>query len=137
MTQPLTPPPSIKPTYSEQVERYKDVSARLLVALQAQSSAKAASDSARDAYDDKRRELIASGAAFTGLQGRATAEEKDAQLCRLLVVELRAVRAARDALRLAETELEAARVVERAERETLRSIQRDYEFHAQARAQAI
>lgn len=117
------------------VERYQLAADWLLQALRAHSEARAAHDTARDRYEDARRELLVGG--LSGLRERCPAEEREALMQRALQAELSVLRLARDALRLAETELEAARVVERAERETLRSIQRDYEFHAQARAQAI
>lgn len=109
----------------QQVKTYQQASKRLLAAVQLHSEAKAASDRARDAYEDARRELVVRGMQF---KERASAEEKEAVLCNALRVELLSVRAARNALRLAEIELEAARIVERSERETLRSRQRDYEF---------
>lgn len=124
MTQPLNP----QTPYAQQVERFKDVSARLLTALHAHRQAKAASDSARDKYDDKRRDLITQGC--PGLKDRCTADEKEAYFARSLLAEVQAVRAARDALRVAETDYEAACIMERVERETLRCMQRDMEYSA-------
>lgn len=108
--------------------RYQDVSARLMVALNAQGKAKAAYDLARDTYDDRRRELLISG--IPGGKERCPAEEREAHLIRALAPELRQVRLTREELRAADTLLESVRIEERLERETLHCLQRDFEFHA-------
>lgn len=134
MTKSLTPPPHLV-SYQTQVQRYQDVSTRLLVALDAQGRAKATHDNARDTYEDRRRELIING--IPGCKERCPGDEREAYIARALAQELRQVRVTREELRAADTLLESVRVQERAERETLRSIQRDWEFHANAKAQAI
>ena len=109
-------------TRNEQLERYRAVSERLLNALTAQTSAHTAYAQARDLHDDRRMAYILDG--IPGLPGpRCAAEVREAAMARALEQETRAVREARDLLRRADAELEAARVQERAERESLRSVQ--------------
>lgn len=114
-----------------QVLKFQQVSSSLLSALNAQQQARAAYDQARDQYDDQRQHLILTG--LSGLRERCPAEEREAHLASALKPYTAALREARDALRRADTELEAARVQERAERETLRSLQRDWEVQASTR----
>ena len=109
-----------------QVLKFQQVSAHLLAALEAQRQAKAAHDQARDQYDDQRQHLILKG--LPALRERCPAEEREAYLQRALCAELRALRTARDALRLAEAQLEVARVQERAEREALHCLQLGWEL---------
>lgn len=111
-----------------QVLKFQQVSSSLLSALDAQQQARAAYDQARDQYDDQRQHLILKG--LPALRERCPAEEREAHLASALKSHTAALREARDALRRADTALEAARVQERAERETLRSLQRDLEVQA-------
>lgn len=112
-----------KNPYQLQVNRYRAVSERLLSAIAAQSAARAAHEAARDAYDDRRRNLILDGIPGTPEPGRGPAEFREAALSRALEPQTRAVRATREHLRAADAELESAQVQERTEREALRSMQ--------------
>ena len=58
-----------------------------------------------------------------GLKERSPADLKEAHLSRALSAQVQAHRRARDELRQAEADLEAARIAERTERETLRMLQ--------------
>lgn len=99
---------------------YRAAAARLLAALTAHNSARAAYDLARDALEDRRRALLLDG--VPGLPERPSPDQREAALGRALDPEARVMRAARERLRSAETELEAAKVEERAERELLRVV---------------
>lgn len=114
MTQPLTL------TYAQQVQVYRDTAAKLLDAIRRHQDARARADSARDALDDKRTALLVGGVPGGN---RAPADVREAQIARALAPQVQAHRAARDELRMAESYLEAARIAERAERETLRMLQ--------------
>lgn len=107
--------------YQSQVQRYRAVSERLISAIAVQSAARAAHEAARDAYEDRRRNLILDG--VPGLPERCPAETREAALGRVLEAQTRALRLAREQLRTADAELESAQVQERTERETLRSFQ--------------
>lgn len=106
-----------------QLDAYRAAAARLLAALEAQARARATYDAARDALEDERRRLLLEG--VPNMPERATSDQRDAALSRATDAEARALRAARETLRTAETELEAARVQERAEREVLRVLTAD------------
>ena len=132
MTTPLIPP--AQSSYTDAVERYRTLSIALTDAIAEHTLAKAAYENARDHYEDKKRELIIQG--IPGAKERMTSDERDALISRALKAEIIAIRNTRDILRGAESALEVVRVQERAERETLRIMQRDMEYHA-ARAQVI
>lgn len=110
-----------KNLYTAQVARYRTVSDRLLSAIATQSAARAAHEAARDAHDDRRRNLILDG--VPGMPERCPADVREAALGRALEPQTCAMRATREHLRAADAELEAAQVQERAEREALRSMQ--------------
>lgn len=107
--------------YADQVTNYRQVSERLLRAIAGQNAARAAYDAARDAHEDRRRNLLLDG--VPGMPERCPAEVREAAMARALEPQSAALRAARDRLRAADAELESARVQERVEREALRSLQ--------------
>ena len=111
-----------------QVLKFQQVSTRLPSPPDAPQQARAAYDQARDQYDVQRQHLILTG--LPALRERCPAEEREAHLASALKPHTAALREARDALRRADTALEAARIQERAERETLRSLQCDLEVQA-------
>lgn len=119
----MTLPKAAHKAIRAQLDAYRTAAARLLLALEAQARARAEYDAARDALEDERRRLLLEG--VPNLPDRPTAEQREAALGRALDAPARAMRKAREALRTAETELEAARVQERAEREVLRVLTND------------
>lgn len=104
----------------QQTQVYRLASAQLLEAITRYQDAKAEADRARDDLDDRRAALLLGG--VPGLRDRCPAEEREAHLTRALAAQVQAHRCARDGLRRAEAELEAARIAERTERETLRTL---------------
>lgn len=114
----MTLPKAAHKAVRAQLDAYRTAAARLLAALTNHNAARAEYDAARDALEDERRRLLLEG--VPNLPDRPTAEQREAALGRTLDAQAAALRKAREVLRAAETELEAARVQERAEREVLR-----------------
>lgn len=106
-----------------QAATYRAAAARLLEAIPAHNAARAAYDTSRDVLEDRRRALLMEG--VPGLPERVSTDQRDAALGRALNAEAAVMRCARERLRAAETELEAAKVEERAERELLRVVMND------------
>ena len=112
-------------SYTAQVTRFRTASERLLAAIPAQAQARADFEAARDAYDDRRSALLLSGTPAQSPGSRVPSDVREAELARALRPQTCAVRSARDGLRAADAEWEAAKVQERAERESLRCWQRE------------
>lgn len=100
----------------EQLERYREQSRGLVAAVAAFADARLAYESALDALEDARARAVAEG-----LEGRNEVQRR-AELLEKTRKEEEAVRSARAVFRVAEANLEMARVTERLEREALRAL---------------
>jgi glycine cleavage system pyridoxal-binding protein P len=105
-------------TMQTQLTSYRAAACSLLDALTAQNAARAVYDASRDMMEDERRRLLLESR--TDPANRTSAEQREAAINQQLAVQAGALRSAREDLRNADSELEFARVLERAEREALR-----------------
>lgn len=101
----------------KQIETYRAVTRRLLAAVMAHAEARMAYESALDALEQARNQAI-----LNGLEGK-NEQTRNAALAQLCQEQEQALQSARLTYRVAEANLKAAEVVERLEREALRSLQ--------------
>lgn len=98
-------------------ETYRESARRLLAAVMAHAEARMAYEAALDVLEEARNQAI-----LNGLEGR-NEQARNAALAQLCQEQEQALRSARLTYRVAEANLKAAEVVERLEREALRSLQ--------------
>lgn len=101
----------------QQLATYREATQRLLAAVMAHAEARMAYETALDVLEEARNRAI-----LNGLEGK-NEQMRQAALAQLCQEQEQALRSARLVLRVAEANLKAAEVMERLEREALRSLQ--------------